>query len=180
MNVASGEPISLRELIGQIEERIDGRGVVDFGARATPAGEPPVLLADVADSATRSASPRASTWLRAWRTRSPGGARGDERGHRGPARTARLASPPDLLDTSGGGRRRHPRRRGPARRLRRRVVLGLAAAPLLVRHLGVVDFGRYTLVLSLMALVQGVTEGGLSAIGLREYACSASVARHDS
>jgi O-antigen/teichoic acid export membrane protein len=49
------------------------------------------------------------------------------------------------------------------------VGLGLAAVPLLLRHLGVVDFGRYTLVLSLVALVQGLTEGGLSAIGLREY-----------
>jgi O-antigen/teichoic acid export membrane protein len=49
------------------------------------------------------------------------------------------------------------------------VVLGLAAAPILVRYLGVVDFGRYTLVLSIVALVQGVTDGGLTAIGLREY-----------
>jgi O-antigen/teichoic acid export membrane protein len=49
------------------------------------------------------------------------------------------------------------------------VLLGLAAAPILVRHLGVVGFGRYTLVLSIVALVQGVTDGGLTAIGLREY-----------
>ena len=32
-----------------------------------------------------------------------------------------------------------------------------------------VDFGRYTLVLSLIAMVQGLTEGGLQAIGVREY-----------
>jgi O-antigen/teichoic acid export membrane protein len=49
------------------------------------------------------------------------------------------------------------------------VLMALAAAPLLIRHLGVADFGRYTLVLSLVALVQGLTEGGLTAIGLREY-----------
>ncbi|MDA0171521.1 NAD-dependent epimerase/dehydratase [Solirubrobacter taibaiensis] len=47
VNVASGEPISLRELIGQIQGRIEGPGAVDFGARETPAGEPPVLLAEV-------------------------------------------------------------------------------------------------------------------------------------
>jgi O-antigen/teichoic acid export membrane protein len=49
------------------------------------------------------------------------------------------------------------------------VLLGLAAVPLLLRHLGVVDFGRYTLVLSLIAIIQGTTEGGLGAVGLREY-----------
>jgi O-antigen/teichoic acid export membrane protein len=49
------------------------------------------------------------------------------------------------------------------------LVLGLASAPFLVRHLGNVGFGRYTLVLSIIALVQGLTEGGLSGIGLREY-----------
>lgn len=50
------------------------------------------------------------------------------------------------------------------------VALSLASAPLLVRHLGVVDFGRYVTVVSLMNLVAGVTEGGLNAIALREYA----------
>lgn len=46
VNIAGGEPISLRELIGQIAARIDGPGRVDLGAREAPAGEPPVLLAD--------------------------------------------------------------------------------------------------------------------------------------
>jgi O-antigen/teichoic acid export membrane protein len=50
------------------------------------------------------------------------------------------------------------------------VLLMLAAAPLLVRHLGTVEFGRYTVVVSLIALVAGLTEGGLTAIGLREHA----------
>ncbi|HZO59456.1 MAG TPA: oligosaccharide flippase family protein [Solirubrobacterales bacterium] len=49
------------------------------------------------------------------------------------------------------------------------MALALAVAPLLIRHLGVVDFGRYTLVISLIAMVQGLTEGGLAAVGLREY-----------
>lgn len=50
------------------------------------------------------------------------------------------------------------------------LLLALASAPFLVRHLGEVDFGRYTLVLSIIALVQGITEGGLGGVGLREYA----------
>jgi O-antigen/teichoic acid export membrane protein len=49
------------------------------------------------------------------------------------------------------------------------IALSLASAPLLVRHLGVVEFGRYVTVVSLMNLVAGVTEGGLNAIALREY-----------
>lgn len=49
------------------------------------------------------------------------------------------------------------------------IVIGLVSAPLLLRHLGVVDFGRYTVVLSIVTLAAGVTEGGLTAIGLREY-----------
>jgi nucleoside-diphosphate-sugar epimerase len=46
VNVASGEPVSLRELIGLAAARIGGAGSIDFGAREAPAGEPPVLLAD--------------------------------------------------------------------------------------------------------------------------------------
>jgi O-antigen/teichoic acid export membrane protein len=50
------------------------------------------------------------------------------------------------------------------------IALSLASAPLLVRHLGIAEFGRYITVASLMNLVTGVTEGGLTAIALREYA----------
>src|SRR5688572_5733180 len=52
------------------------------------------------------------------------------------------------------------------------VALGLSvlSAALLFRHLGVVDGGRYVTVLSLVALVGGLTEGGLTAIGVRELA----------
>lgn len=39
---------------------------------------------------------------------------------------------------------------------------------LLLRHLGVVDFGRYATVVSLTAIVSGVTDAGLTAIGLRD------------
>jgi O-antigen/teichoic acid export membrane protein len=50
------------------------------------------------------------------------------------------------------------------------VALSIASAPLLIRHLGVARFGSYVTVVSLMNLVAGVTEGGLNAIALREYA----------
>ena len=49
------------------------------------------------------------------------------------------------------------------------ILLALGSAPFLVRHLGNVDFGRYTVVLSIIALVAGLTEGGVQAVGLREY-----------
>lgn len=50
------------------------------------------------------------------------------------------------------------------------IVLGLAAAPLLIRHLGVEGFGRFVTVVSLVTLVAGLTEAGLYAIALREWA----------
>jgi O-antigen/teichoic acid export membrane protein len=49
------------------------------------------------------------------------------------------------------------------------IALAFASAPLLIRHLGIEDFGRYTLVLSLLALVVGLTEAGLMTLGQREY-----------
>jgi O-antigen/teichoic acid export membrane protein len=49
------------------------------------------------------------------------------------------------------------------------ALVTLASAPLLIRHLGVVEFGRYMTVLSLMAIVAGVSDAGLTAVALREY-----------
>jgi len=49
------------------------------------------------------------------------------------------------------------------------VLLSVASAPLLIRHLGVVDFGRYITVLSIIAIVGGITDAGLTAVGVREY-----------
>ena len=40
----------------------------------------------------------------------------------------------------------------------------------LLRYLGVDDFGRYITVLSLMAIVSGITDAGLTAVGARELA----------
>jgi O-antigen/teichoic acid export membrane protein len=49
------------------------------------------------------------------------------------------------------------------------TLLALASAPLLFRHLGVEDFGRYVLVNSVVGLIGGVTDAGLGSIALREY-----------
>jgi O-antigen/teichoic acid export membrane protein len=49
------------------------------------------------------------------------------------------------------------------------ILLSLVSAPLLVRHLGVSQFGRYVTVISLVTIVSGLTEGGLNSVVLREY-----------
>jgi O-antigen/teichoic acid export membrane protein len=58
------------------------------------------------------------------------------------------------------------------------ILVGLASTPLMVRHLGVDDFGRFVTVGSLIFIVTGLTEGGLSAIGVREYSTRDAEARH--
>ncbi|HWF33218.1 MAG TPA: oligosaccharide flippase family protein [Solirubrobacteraceae bacterium] len=76
----------------------------------------------------------------------------------------------DLLDTEAAG---PAALRGSALRTGAYVLgilLSLISAPLLVRHLGVSDFGRYVAVLSLVTIVSGFTEGGLNSIVLREFA----------
>lgn len=49
------------------------------------------------------------------------------------------------------------------------VLLGVLSASLMIRHLEVVDWGRYVTVTSLVAIVGGLSEAGLSSIGAREY-----------
>jgi O-antigen/teichoic acid export membrane protein len=48
------------------------------------------------------------------------------------------------------------------------VVLSVGSAALLFRHLGVVDAGRYVTVISLIGIAQGLTDVGISALGVRE------------
>lgn len=48
--------------------------------------------------------------------------------------------------------------------------LGLVSAPLLTRHLGVDDFGRFVTVGSLILIVAIVADAGLTTVGVREYA----------
>jgi O-antigen/teichoic acid export membrane protein len=50
------------------------------------------------------------------------------------------------------------------------VGLGVGAAAVLFRHLGVDEAGRYVTVMSLMGIVGGVSEVGLSALAVRELA----------
>ncbi len=50
------------------------------------------------------------------------------------------------------------------------IGLSLISAPLLIRHLGISDFGRYTTVLALVTVVNGLTDAGLMNIALREWA----------
>jgi O-antigen/teichoic acid export membrane protein len=49
-------------------------------------------------------------------------------------------------------------------------LFSVGAAALLFRHLGVVGTGRYTIAMSLAAIVTGFTDLGLTAIGIRELA----------
>jgi O-antigen/teichoic acid export membrane protein len=48
------------------------------------------------------------------------------------------------------------------------TALGLVTAVLLLRYLGVDDFGRYATVMALLGIVGGVTDAGLTAVGSRE------------
>lgn len=87
-----------------------------------------------------------------------------------PAAAAAPGSEFDLVDSSDAG---------PAA-LRGSVLLGggyaisiglsLISVPLLIRHLGIVDFGRYTTVVALASIVGGLTDAGLFNIALREWA----------
>ena len=45
------------------------------------------------------------------------------------------------------------------------TALGLATAVLLLRHLGVNDFGRYATVMAVLGIVAGITDAGLTAVG---------------
>lgn len=48
-------------------------------------------------------------------------------------------------------------------------VLSLAALPLLIRHLGLPDFGRYVAVLSIVGVAALVSDLGVTALALRDY-----------
>jgi O-antigen/teichoic acid export membrane protein len=50
------------------------------------------------------------------------------------------------------------------------VLVSLGSAAVLVRHLGIARFGNYVTVVSLVALVGGVSEAGIAVYGIREFA----------
>jgi O-antigen/teichoic acid export membrane protein len=57
------------------------------------------------------------------------------------------------------------------------VLLSLISAPLLIRHLGVVGYGQFVTVSSLLYILLGITDGGLTNVGVREYATLEGAAR---
>ena len=76
----------------------------------------------------------------------------------------------DLLDTPAAG---PAAIRGSALRSVGYIVgmgLSLISVPLLIRHLGAIDYGRYVVAITLVTIIQGVTDVGLGQIGVREYA----------
>jgi O-antigen/teichoic acid export membrane protein len=76
----------------------------------------------------------------------------------------------DLLDTPAAG---PAAIRGSLLRVGGYVLgglLSLLSLPLLTRHLGFSDYGRYATVISLVTIVQGITDVGLGQIGVREHA----------
>jgi O-antigen/teichoic acid export membrane protein len=50
------------------------------------------------------------------------------------------------------------------------VTVGIVSAALMTRYLGVEDFGKYVIVTSLIAIVAGLTDAGVSNIAAREFA----------
>jgi O-antigen/teichoic acid export membrane protein len=57
------------------------------------------------------------------------------------------------------------------------IVLTAATVPLMTRHLGRDDFGRFVTASSVVMIVAGITEFGLSGIGTREYALASPADR---
>lgn len=57
------------------------------------------------------------------------------------------------------------------------LLLGLISAPLIIRHLGDAEFGRYSSVLAIIAIISGLTEGGVNTVALRELAAAPDAAR---
>lgn len=52
--------------------------------------------------------------------------------------------------------------------------LSVVSAAVLTRHLGPVDFGRYSVVFALLTIVSGVADAGTSALGVREHSVRAA------
>jgi O-antigen/teichoic acid export membrane protein len=77
--------------------------------------------------------------------------------------------PTDVLDTPAAGGRVI---RGSILRTASYVAgmaLSLVGAALMIRHLGVADFGKYVVVTSLIGVVAGLSEAGMTNIAVREY-----------
>lgn len=87
------------------------------------------------------------------------------------------AEAPDILDSPEAAQRMI---RGSALRTVSYIVsvlAGVAALPLLFRHLGVVETGRYVTVITLVTIVGAVVETGLAGISVREFARAPAAGR---
>lgn len=79
---------------------------------------------------------------------------------------------PDALDAPGAGA--EAVRGGVLRTAGYALTLGLGlvSVPLMTAHLGVVQFGYYVTASALVLIVSSVTDGGLTAVGTRDYAAA--------
>jgi O-antigen/teichoic acid export membrane protein len=57
------------------------------------------------------------------------------------------------------------------------TAISVAASAVLLRYLGVIGAGRYTTVISLLAIVAGLTDAGLANIGIREFSARTGTSR---
>jgi O-antigen/teichoic acid export membrane protein len=57
------------------------------------------------------------------------------------------------------------------------IALSLISVPLLIRHLGISRFGRYTTVVAIVTIVNGLSDAGLFNIALREWSTRTGAAR---
>lgn len=57
------------------------------------------------------------------------------------------------------------------------LLLSLGSVPFMIRHLGPVDYGHYVTVASIVFIIGGVTEAGLTNLGVREYSVLEGEAR---
>jgi uncharacterized protein YbjT (DUF2867 family) len=73
LNIASGEPVRLKEIIYRAADLIGRRDLVQLGAIPVPPDDPPLIVADTRRLARRPAGLRASRSTRGCNTRSTGG-----------------------------------------------------------------------------------------------------------
>jgi nucleoside-diphosphate-sugar epimerase len=107
------------------------------------------------------------------RLRPRGRARRDARLVAAPPMSTGPTDPPvDLLDTPRPGRPRSAAAPCAAPATRPRCCSRRRRSRCCTATWGTVDFGRYVVVTALITLVAGITEGGLQAVGTREYALS--------
>lgn len=89
------------------------------------------------------------------------------------------ADEPDALDHAEAGRRAV---RGSVLRsggYALGILLSLVTAPLVIRQLGVEDFGIYVTITALTTIISGVSDLGLTSLGVREWATSDAAQRRE-